>query len=405
MSKLLILGAGVYQIPLIKHAVVAGHHVVVASWSGKDPGMSLGHESWVIDTTHKEELLQRATASGIEAVTTTGTDVAVPSIGWICDHMRLPGISYATAVKCSNKIQMQAAFSAHDVKIAPHGRADNLEEAQGIAEKVGYPVIVKAPDSSGSRGVVIAQAPRELPLVFEQAMRVSRCGSVLVEKFLSGREFGGQVIVCRGEVQACIFHNDTVTSPPVRVPIGHSCPCLLPSEVQREAEEVCARAVRALEIQNAVCNTDLILTPDGVYILEMGARIGATGIPEIVRLNTGLDLYDMALQFALGQTPEATIKTGLGAAVLIIRSPATGTLVRCRVPPSLRQTTGLVAVKLDYSEGAPVRYFRTGPDRIGDILVTAKTPDAAERLCEQIAADLDIEVLGSAAEPRTMAPC
>lgn len=397
MSKILILGAGVYQIPLIKQAVAAGHHVVVASWSGQDPGMALGHESWVIDTTHKEELLQHAIASGIEAVTTAGTDVAVPSIGWICDHLHLPGISYDTAVKCSNKIQMQAVFSAHDVKVAPHGGADNFKEARWIAEKVGYPVIVKAPDRSGSRGVMMAHGPRELPSVFKHAIEVSRCGSVLVEKFLSGREFGGQVIVYRGEVQAFIFHNDTVTSPPVSVPIGHSCPCLLPAEIQREAEEVCARAVRSLGIRNAVCNADLILTPDGVHILEMGARIGGTGIPEIVQLNTGLDLYDMALRLALGQMPETIIKSGPGAAVLVIRSPATGTLVRCRVPEKLRQTAGLVAVKFDYPEGAQVRYFQTGPDRIGDILVTAKTPDVAEQLCEQIGADLDIEVLESGA--------
>ncbi len=396
MSKVLVLGAGVYQVPLIRQALADGHEVCVASWSAADPGMALAHDAWTVDTTDQDTLLRLATEKGVQAVVTTGTDVAVPSIGHLCDHLGLPGISYETAVKCSNKIPMQEAFQSHGVRTAAHWRVDSLEEARQRADEAGYPVIMKAPDSSGSRGVVAANRPEELAAAFEQAMRVSRCGSVLLETLLQGQEFGGQVIVLDGRVLCCLFHNDTVTPPPISVPIGHSCPFRMPEDVVRDAQDVCAAAVAALGIRNAVCNADLILTGQGVHMLEMGARIGATGIPEIIRLHAGIDLYQTALALAFGDMPEVKLNPGPAAAFLVVPSPATGRLVRCEAPPDLLARPGIVSIGFDHRLGAEVRRFRVGPDRIGEILVTAPTALEAERLCQEAAERLQIDVDPSA---------
>ena len=184
--------------------------------------MSLAHEAWEVDTTDKERLLDRARAKGIEAVVTTGTDVAVPSIGYLCDHLHLPGIDYDTALGCTDKVLMQERFTAGQVPAAAWRRVKAPAGAREAAEAIGLPVIVKAPDSSGSRGVTVVQEPDRLPAAFEAARKVSRSGEVLVEELLTGEEFGAQVIVQDGQVVACLCHNDTVTPPPITVPIGHS---------------------------------------------------------------------------------------------------------------------------------------------------------------------------------------
>ncbi len=392
MSRLLILGAGVYQVPLILRACERGHHVAVASWSGDDPGMRLAHDAWVVDTTDKETLLERARAANIEGVTTTGTDIAVPSIGHICDAMGLPGFCYETSLTCSNKLRMQSAFAENGVRSAQHRQVNSLAAAREAAEHIGYPVIVKAPDSSGSRGITSVETEDALAAAFDEAMRVARCGSVLVEERLTGEEFGAQIVVREGEVQACLFHNDTVTPPPISVPIGHSCPERLNAATRVDAEAVCRAAVDALGIRNAVCNADLIVTERGVYMLEIGVRIGATGIPEILALHAGVDLYDAALNLALGRPPDVRPRPGKAAAILIVRAPATGVLRRCRVPDQVRDFAPDGTVAFDYEEGAHVRAFRTGPDRIGSIIVTADTADGAEALCERIADGLDVVV-------------
>jgi hypothetical protein len=127
-------------------------------------------------------------------------------------------------------------------------------------------------------------------------------------------------------------------------------------------------------------------------VLEIGARAGATGLPEIVRLHTGLDLYEVALRLALGEAPAIQVAPGQAAAVLVLRARTGGTLTRCRVPARVRSAVGLVSVRFDYAEGATVRPFRTGPDRIGDVVTTAETAAAAERRCAELAEQLEIAV-------------
>ena len=216
---------------------------------------------------------------------------------------------------------------------------------------------------------------------------------MLVEELLTGEEFGAQVIGHDGEVVQCLCHNDTVTPPPVTVPIGHSCPSRLAGPLQTEAAEVCGTAVRALEIRDAVCNADLIATADGVRVFEIGARVGATGLPEIIHLHHGVDLYDLALRMALGERPTVEVRTRHPAsAILIIRAPATGRLVRCRAPREVSEIPGVVSLRFDYAEGASVRQFRPGPDRIGDALVVAEDAASAEALAEGVVGMLDIDV-------------
>ncbi len=388
----LILGAGVYQVPLIRKARDKGCHVSVATWKGDYPGLAFADETWFVDTCDYEELLRLSRANNIEAVLTTGTDVAIPSLGYLCDKLNLPGITYETAQLCSNKILAQQHFAKHGVSTAKHQCVATLSEARKAVSSMGLPVMVKAPDSSGSRGVVAVKQDSELNFAFEQAMAVSKLGEVLIEEMLIGEEFGAQAIVSAGRVLHCLCHNDTVTPSPVSVPIGHSYPFNMNDILQQEALDVTQQAVTALGIENALCNVDLMASERGVRILEIAPRIGATGIPEITLRHFGIDLYDLALQMALGLSPQMNVHPGPASAILIIRSPKTGVLTRCRVPEHLKDHHKIEAIHFDYREGAEVDAFHTGPDRIGHIFVTGSTRVEAEAFAEKVASELEIEV-------------
>ena len=392
MKTVLILGAGVYQIPMIRKAREMGYRVIVASYRAEDPGMALADETWVVDTTDREGILARARETGIDAITTTGTDVAVPTIGYVCDALGLPGVSYDTALMAASKTRMQDRFAEFGVPAAAFRKVRDLSQAMNAAEQIGYPVVVKTPDSSGSRGVTMVDSPDGIESAFLTAMQLARHGEVLVEQCLTGLEFGAQVVVYEGRVVHCLCHNDTVTPPPITVPIGHSCPFGLSPEMLAEATEVCDKAVKALGIRDGVCNADLIGTSDGVRMFEIGARIGATGLPEIIGLHYGLDLYEAALRMASGETPDLRLTTGPASAYLLIRAERDGILARARVPQEVSSLPGLRGVNFDYPEGHSVRAFKTGPDRIGDVLVTARTADEADELARQVVDSLDIEV-------------
>ena len=81
MKKLLILGAGIYQVPLINTAKRLGIYTIAASIPGNYPGFELADKIYYENTTDYEAILKIAKEENIDGIVTAGTDVAVITIG------------------------------------------------------------------------------------------------------------------------------------------------------------------------------------------------------------------------------------------------------------------------------------------------------------------------------------
>ena len=197
--------------------------------------------------------------------------------------------------------------------------------------------------------------------------------SFLVEEFLEGAEFGAQALVQRGKIAFTMLHADIVHEGVTSVPVGHYAP--YGSEVlQAKACEQIARAVDALKLDDCALNFDFIERAGEVYVLEVGARSGATGLAEMVSVLYGIDYYRALVRLALGdaagpfqrQEPRRYVYAEL------IRSERSGRVARIeREPLCLPEGIVLHHFDLDVSEGDSVRRFEVGPDRLGLIVLSA----------------------------------
>ena len=100
-------------------------------------------------------------------------------------------------------------------------------------------------------------------------------------------------------------HNDTATEKPNCTPIGHYFPAKLIDKEIRLTEKIVAKAINALGIVDAVANIDLMLVDEEPYIIEIGARIGATCLPENIGYYLGCDVYECPA--LLDQPPPPTL--------------------------------------------------------------------------------------------------
>ena len=110
MKKILILGAGIYQLPLIKTAKSLGLEVVVTSVRGNYPGFALADKVYYEDTTNGEEILKIAKKENIDGICTSGTDVAMKSLGMVVDEMGLIGPSYQDLFHYSTMFTFEEAI-------------------------------------------------------------------------------------------------------------------------------------------------------------------------------------------------------------------------------------------------------------------------------------------------------
>jgi len=175
------------------------------------------------------------------------------------------------------------------VRTPAWGTADSADEARAVAERVGYPVLVRPHHVLGGRGMFVARGPEELELG-EQA---------LVDAYLEGALELDVDVLCDGEsawVCGILEHVE-----PAGVHSGDSA-CVMPAPsvtlaLEGEIGEL-ASAIAAGLGAHGLLNLQLALYEGELYVLEANPRASRT-VPFVAKA-TGLPLVDHACRLLLG---------------------------------------------------------------------------------------------------------
>ena len=303
-KKILILGAGRQQVPLITAAIGMQLEVHVCSIQGNYPGIEIAPNFYEVDISDSIAVFELAKEIGIHGIITTGTDVCLESIGVVVDGLNLPGTCLESSKSCLNKTLMKERFSRFNVPTASYALIESVESGTKFFDSHSSACVIKPADSSGSRGVNRIESSSEILAALVDAQKYSASGEIIIEEWLEGEEFGAQAIIIDGKLKKLMLHSDITTPPPRRIPIGHGCPHPAESDLMPMVWSVVEHAVSALGINNTISNIDFILAKDGPKIIEMTSRMGGTHLPEVCGTFWGIDMYDTALQIALGVNPE-----------------------------------------------------------------------------------------------------
>ncbi len=401
-KSILILGAGIYQVPLIRRAQARGYRAVVASIPGNYPGFAVADEVFYTDTTDKEAILRIAGQERVSAVTTTGTDVAVASIGYVCDRLGLPGIGEAAARLLTDKALMKEAFVKGGVTTSAFRRVTSLDEARAAAEELGLPVMLKIVDKSGSRGITKISDMQQLDAAWAYASAATGADHMVVERFVRGQEIGIDAFVQNGRLLLMLPHDKFVyQSGHTGIPIGHYCPMDCPETVWNNMLSETEKIIAATGMDNCAVNIDAFLLPDGgVNIIEAAGRCGATGIPEVISGYTGRCYYDCILDNALG-IPVAPfdLTKGRPTASMLLYSGQGGILKEIRYRFAGREycnadadVPGRGRVELSFGPGDDIDAFRNGTDRIGMAVFSADTVEAVKAAAADFRQSLRVTV-------------
>ena len=392
IKKILILGAGVYQVPLIKEAKKQGHYVIVASINGNYPGFGFADKVYYEDTIDKNAILKIAKYENIDAITTTGTDVAIETIGYVCEKLSLIGISEKTAILASNKFIMKQAFIENNVRTAKYIQVNNYDELEEAYKILNKPVILKIVDSSGSRGIIKIENFSQLSNSFYLLKEQTKQKYILIEECINGEEFGAQALIVNGKIELLMPHGDILFHSKTDVPIGHYVPYNLEDSVYNDLEKQIKNSIIALELKDCVINADFILFNNKIYVLEIGVRGGATNLPELTSIFYNINYYKIILDLALGKfIPYLQLKDYQACSSMLLFSNKDGILSKI---DDINKDIKYYEFKIDYNIGEKVQKFEVGPNRIGHIVLKTVKSKKEEIVREiiGIANNIKIEV-------------
>ncbi len=383
MKKLMVMGAGIYQVPLIKKAKEMGIHTIAVSIPGNYPGFAVADEICHINTVDYDEVLRVAREKKIDGIVTAGTDVAVITIGKVCDEMGLCGLSFEAAKVAADKMLMKERYEACGVRTARYRKVYFEEDVQEAIQDLEYPLIFKAVDSSGSRGITRVNTPADIERAVEAVKKTTRKKYYIVEEFIIGEEFGAQAFVFGGKVQFVLPHGDYVFVGDTGVPVGHFAPYELDDELLADVYDQTEKAVKAMGLDNCAINADFIMKDHKTYVLEIGGRSGATCLAELVSIYYGYDYYEKIIQAALGIQPEFPQDQAVPNASKLLMSDRDG-VIRSMANHNAPDER-IYEIMFDYTVGDSVKKFHVGPNRIGHVITKGKTlQEATDALDEAL---------------------
>lgn len=384
MKKVLVIGAGEYQIPLIKRLKELGHIVYCVDGNSKAPGFSNADAFEIVDVRDKEACLLYAERIGIDAVMTYGATITLPTVAYIGNRLGLPTISEETAEISKSKFAIKQRLASGGLNIK--GDFFSLNDESEIAGRsIEVPCVVKPSDGSGSKGVSIVTSESELDAAVKYAFECARFGEIYVEGFVEGEEYSVEVF-CNNEkkyVYAIVkttFYRDIHGE----MHYGHRVPSGLPDAIERDIEKEVLKATEVLGITMGSVNFDVIVSNENKkpYIIDVGIRIGQNLIAShMIPLSRGVSELESIIHLSLNESPDAEPKYMKCVATrLLIYTP--GVISQIRDYSEIIGKNNIINVVLRKGVGDVLKPYKEKSDSCGWVLTYGRTPEEAENNAE-----------------------
>ncbi|OXY93481.1 ATP-grasp domain-containing protein [Streptomyces diastatochromogenes] len=381
-------------------SVAAGYDVVLIT--GEEPSWEVPYirDCVVVPDPTDQAALSAAGRTLAERYDVAGvftwTEWYLVPVARLARQLGLPTTAPEAMQACRNKATSRSLFARHGVPSAASASVRTLREAQGAAERIGYPVVLKPAAHAASIGVIRADSPEQLTAAFEFADKAAGLGrentSVLVEEYLDGPEVSAECVTYRGETTVVAITRKTVSAPPYFEELAHSVDAADP--LLDMVAPAARAAIRALGITDGVAHVEMRLVDGRPRLVEVNGRIAGDMIGHLVLLATGIDLPRAAADIACDLTPDLTPTRSSAAAIQLLYPETSGTLRRLHFngprPPWLDR------VHYQHQVGDQLLLPADGGDmftaRIGYLITTAPTADLAQARAEQALRRLHIDV-------------
>ena len=258
----------------------------------------------------------------------------------------LLGLEVATIEQAEERVRYAALVDRLGIPQPEGGRATSVEEALAVADRIGYPVIVRPSYVIGGLAIDFAYGPGDLAAHLSAAAVVTPDRPVRLDAYLEGMEVDVDAL-CDGEtvcIPGLIEHVERAG-----VHSGDSIGIFPPQHISLVDQELLVGAMRRIALALGVrglVNAQFIVREDGVYLLEVNPRASRT-VPFLSKV-TGVPMVELATRIALGERlrdlgwPDGLLPA---PGLVAVKAPVFSTAKLRGVDPSLgpgMQSTGEV---------------------------------------------------------------
>ena len=380
-KRIIIIGAGLLQVPAIQIAQEMGLYTIVFDYNKDAPGMKIADYPMIVSTRDVDGSVRAARDLSqkmeIHGVITVGTDAST-TVAAVANALGLPGNRFEDAYAASNKIRMRERFKKNNVPQPNFFPVWNYEEAIEAYKHLNTPVVVKPADNMGARGVMKVSSESDVLAAFNRAKSSSPSGEVIVEEFMDGPELSIDMLIYNDEIYVTGVADRIIESPPFFIETGHIMPSALDKEQIDDAVNVMKAGIKALNLKIGAAKGDIKVTKKGAMVGEIAARLsGGFMSAYTYPISTGVNLIKNAIEIALGNPPSDLKPKWNKVSVEKAFIPGTGIIESIDGVENAKNVEGVKEIFIKTKPGDILVTPTNNLEKAGNIITVGNTRDEA----------------------------
>lgn len=253
----------------------------------------------------------------LEAACLTGSDSIHPGFGFLSENadfakmctesnIKFIGPSYEIINLMGNKSNAKELMRKAKVPVVPgsNGSIRGFKEACEIAEQIGFPIMIKAAEGGGGKGIRLVRRKEELEDSYNIVKREAKVSfnddEIYIEKFIENpRHVEIQVLADEHGNAIHLGERDCSVQRKNQKVLEESPSTIIDEKLRKKMGEAAINAVKASKYYNAGTIEFLVDRNKNFYFMEMNTRIQVEHpVTEIV---TGIDIVKEQLRIAAGE--------------------------------------------------------------------------------------------------------
>ena len=219
-------------------------------------------------------------------------------------HTELLGTKSESIERAEDRELFKELCESLGEPVLPSDIANSVEEGLAVAEKIGYPVVLRPAFTLGGTGGGFADNRKEFISIMKNALSLSPVHQVLVEKSIKGyKEIEYEVIRDSNDTAITVCNMENLD--PVGIHTGDSivvCPSqTLTNKEYHMLRDSALKIIRALKIEGG-CNVQFALDPKSFkyYLIEVNPRVSRSSA--LASKASGYPIARVSAKIGIGMT-------------------------------------------------------------------------------------------------------
>ncbi|MDR1769722.1 MAG: acetyl-CoA carboxylase biotin carboxylase subunit [Hungatella sp.] len=226
----------------------------------------------------------------------------------LCEKCNIAFIGPSAQVigKMGNKSEARKTMMEAGVPVVPGGKeaVRQVEEAKAMAERIGFPVMIKASSGGGGKGMRISKSLEDFEANFKNAQMESVKGfsddTMYIEKYIEKpRHIEFQIMADKFGNVVHLGERDCSIQRRHQKVLEESPSAAISEDLRTRMGEIAVRAAKAVGYENAGTIEFLLDNHKNFYFMEMNTRIQVEH--PVTEMVTGLDLIKEQIRIAAGK--------------------------------------------------------------------------------------------------------